>query len=56
MDKTVRTFDYEKILRILEDTEDKYVFEKVNLIPKDEDLRDKLENYVNYSKMTRKSV
>jgi len=56
MDKTVRTFDYEKILRILEDTEDKYVFEKVNLIPKDEDLREKLENYVNYSKMTRKAV
>lgn len=56
MDKTVRTFDYQKILRILEDTEDKYVFEKVNLIPKEEDLREKLENYVNYNKMTRKAV
>ncbi|HOS83892.1 MAG TPA: hypothetical protein PK199_03145 [Bacteroidales bacterium] len=56
MDKTVRTLDYEKILRILEDTEEKYVFEKVNLVPKEDDLETKLRNYVNYSKMNRKAV
>jgi len=56
MDKTVRTLEYDKILRILEDTEDKYVFEKVNLIPKENDLNEKLKKYVNYSKMNRKAV
>ena len=56
MDKTVRSLDYNKILRILEDTEEKYVFEKVNLIPKEDDLLDKLKKYVNHSKMNRKAV
>ncbi|MBK8806446.1 MAG: hypothetical protein IPO21_07320 [Bacteroidales bacterium] len=56
MNKTVRTLDYEKIVKILEETEDKYVFEKVNLIPKEDELRDKLKKYVNYNKMNRKSV
>lgn len=56
MDKTTRFLDYEKLLKILEDTEEKYVFEKVNLLPKEEDLEQKLRNYVNYSKMNRKSV
>ncbi|MDA3883373.1 MAG: hypothetical protein PF481_08800 [Bacteroidales bacterium] len=56
MDKIVRTFDYKKLLRILEDTEDRYVYEKVNLIPKEEDLLEKLTSYVNYNTMTRKSV
>jgi hypothetical protein len=56
MDKTVRSLDYDKILRILEDTEEKYVFEKVNLIPKENDLLDKLKKYVNHGKMSRKAV
>ncbi len=56
MDKTVRILDYEKIMQILEDTEEKYVFEKVNLIPKENDLNEKLKKYVNYSKMNRKAV
>lgn len=56
MDKTVRSLDYSKILRILDDTEEKYVFEKVNLIPKEDDLLEKLKKYVNHSKMSRKAV
>lgn len=56
MDKPIRSLDYNKILRILEDTEEKYVFEKVNLIPKEDDLLDKLKKYVNHSKMSRKAV
>lgn len=56
MNKTVRTLDYDKIVKILDETEDKYVFERVNLIPKEDDLREKLKKYVNYGKMNRKSV
>lgn len=56
MNKTVRNLDYEQILKILEDTEDKYVFEKVNLIPKETELREKLKKYVSNTKMNRKSV
>ena len=56
MNKTVHTLDFEKILRILKDTEDKYVFEKVNLIPKEDDLLDKLQRYVNYGQVNRKAV
>ena len=56
MNKTVHTLDFEKILRILKETEDKYVFEKVNLIPKEDDLLDKLQRYVNYGQVNRKAV
>lgn len=56
MNKTVRTLDYSKLLNILEETEDKYVFEKVNLIPKEDDLMEKIKNYVSNSTMNRKSV
>lgn len=56
MNKTVRSLDYDKIVKLLEETEDKFVFQKVNLIPREDDLRDKLKKYVNYGKMNRKSV
>lgn len=41
---------------MLDNTEEKYVFEKVNLIPKESELRDKLKKYVNINRMNRKSV
>ena len=56
MNKTVHTLDFEKILRILKDSEDKYVFEKVNLIPKEDELLDKLQKYINYGQVNRKAV
>ncbi len=56
MNKTVHTLDFEKILQILKDTEDKYVFERVNLIPKEEDLLEKLQKYVNCTEIKRKAV
>lgn len=56
MNKTVRTLDWEKLISILEDADEKFVFEKVNIIPKEDDLREKLKRYVNYGKMNRKSV
>jgi len=56
MNKTVRTLDFKKLSKILEETESKYVFQQVNLIPREDDLKDKLKKYVNYSKMNRKSV
>ena len=56
MNKTVHTLDFDKILRILKETEDKYVFEKVNLMPKENDLQEKLQNYVNYGQVNRKAV
>ena len=56
MNKTVRTLDYNKIIKILDETEDKYVFEKVNIIPSGDDLKEKLIKYVNYNEMSRKAV
>jgi len=56
MNKTVTTFDYEELVRLLEETDDKYVFEKVNIVPKDDDLRDRLNKYVECSNMNRKAV
>ena len=56
MNKTVTTFDYEELVRILEETDDKYVFEKVNIVPKDEDLRDRLLKYAECESMNRKAV
>lgn len=56
MNKTVHTLDFEKILQILKDTDDKYVFEKVNLIPKEEDLQACLQKYVDYGQVKRKAI
>src|ERR1035437_1639463 len=56
MNKTVTTFDYEELVKILEETDDKYVFEKVNMVPKDEDLREKLLKYSECGSMNRKAV
>jgi hypothetical protein len=56
MFKTVRTIDFDKLMKVLDDTDEKYVFEKVNLIPREDDQKAELQKLVNYGKMNRKSV
>ena len=56
MFKTVRTIDFEKVMKVLDSTDEKFVFEKVTLIPKEEDQKNELKKLVNYGKMNRKSV
>lgn len=56
MNKTVRTLDYNQLVKILADYDEKYVFEKVNLIPKEDDLREEMMDYVRNPSMNRKSV
>lgn len=56
MNKTVRHLDFEQIQKILNETEEKYVFEKINLIPKEFELKDKLKKIVSNQQMNRKSV
>lgn len=56
MNKTIRCIDYNDILHILEDTDEKYVFEKVNLVPQEDDLKQVLLKYVDMGKMRRKAV
>ena len=56
MNKTTHLLDYEQITRLLEDFDEKYVFEKVNLIPKEYDLKQKLTQYVDIENINRKSV
>ncbi|MCL2327567.1 MAG: hypothetical protein FWC39_03520 [Bacteroidetes bacterium] len=56
MNKTTRLLDYEQITRLLEDFDEKYVFEKVNLIPKEYDLKQRLTQYVDIENINRKSV
>lgn len=56
MFKTVRTIDFEKVMKVLDGTDEQFVFQKVNLIPKEEDQKSELKKLVNYGKMNRKSV
>ncbi len=52
----IKKIDYDIIKNILEDKDRRVVFEKTNIIPDHTELKNELTEYINYSKISKKSV
>lgn len=56
MRKEIKQISLEEIERFLEDYDRELVFEKTNFVPKEQELRYKLEEYVDYDQINRNAV
>lgn len=56
MSKNIRELNYEKIIQILNKHDTESTFEKINVVPDDEELYQKIEEYINVKGFNRKSV
>lgn len=56
MRKEIKQISLEEIERFLEDFDRELVFEKTNFVPKEQELRYKLEEYVDYDQINRNAV
>ncbi len=54
--KNLKTLSYEELRKILEEHDQRVVFEKTNIIPDSQDLYEVLRKYISYNDIGRKSV